>query len=491
MVKQVPISQNNSELFKYNFYNYLGAFIGILSNLFLYTTNQEFLGILRYTESLAFLIFPIILMGSSSSLINFSPNFRQENKKNLFSYGLKTIIRNSVFVFSITYLSLDIFSLFIRTDFIYFAFIFAVFLAFIELLKKQLTLHNIISFPSVLDNLMPKIILPFIFILFLFKQIDNVIIGLYIYVFSFFVLLILLYLYGARFNAFSFTLKTKGLFDILPKKEYLKYSFFALAGSLGYLFVFKLDSLMIPNLISFKANGLYSIATVAASVIYIPARGMFSLYAPRVSKLVKNEQFSDLSILYKDVSKSLLFIGLLLYGSIFIGIESLFYLMPSKEVLLQTVSVIYIIGITSVFNMATGFNSEIIIYSKYYNFNLIALGVLTLINLVSNYLFIITFGWGIEGAALASFLSIFIFNSIKVVFIYIRFDLLPFSKQFFKLLLIQTSLILFFNVLPSFSNSILNLCFKVGGLLIVQLFLVYKLKIVDRFTLIVNRCFKI
>jgi len=338
---------------------------------------------------------------------------------------------------------------------------------------------------------MPKIILPFIFILFLFKQIDNVIIGLYIYVFSFFVLLILLYLYGARFNAFSFTLKTKGLFDILPKKEYLKYSFFALAGSLGYLFVFKLDSLMIPNLISFKANGIYSIATVAASVIFIPARGMFSLYAPRVSKLVKNEQFSDLSILYKDVSKSLLFIGLLLYGSIFIGIESLFYLMPSKEVLLQTVSVIYIIGMTSVFNMATGFNSEIIIYSKYYNFNLIALGVLTLINLVSNYLFIITFGWGIEGAALASFLSIFIFNSIKVVFIYIRFDLLPFSKQFFKLLLIQTSLILFFNVLPSFSNSILNLCFKVGGLLIVQLFLVYKLKIVDRFTLIVNRCFKI
>jgi len=81
LVKQVPISQNNSELVKYNFYNYLGAFIGILSNLFLYTTNQEFLGILRYTESLAFLIFPIILMGSSSSLINFSPNLRQENKK--------------------------------------------------------------------------------------------------------------------------------------------------------------------------------------------------------------------------------------------------------------------------------------------------------------------------------------------------------------------------------------------------------------------------
>ena len=38
--------------------------------------------------------------------------------------------------------------------------------------------------------------------------------------------------------------------------------------------------------ISYKANGVYSIAAVAASVIFIPARGLFSLYAPQVSKMI-------------------------------------------------------------------------------------------------------------------------------------------------------------------------------------------------------------
>ena len=69
-----------------------------------------------------------------------------------------------------------------------------------------------------------------------------------------------------------------------------------ISNCFDYLFVFKLDTLMIPNLISFKANGVYSIATVAASVIFIPARGMFSLYAPQVSKLIKNNKLTDLTI---------------------------------------------------------------------------------------------------------------------------------------------------------------------------------------------------
>ena len=107
--------------------------------------------------------------------------------------------------------------------------------------------------------------------------------------------------YGYRRKSFFFTTKMKSFFDVVSKKEYFNYSFFALAGSLGYLFVFKLDTLMIPNLISFKANGVYSIATVAASVIFIPARGMFSLYAPQVSKLIKNNKLENHKLNKGDV----------------------------------------------------------------------------------------------------------------------------------------------------------------------------------------------
>ena len=184
----------------------------------------------------------------------------------------------------------------------------------------------------------------------------------------------------------------------------------------------------------------------------------------------------SLNKLYKDVAKMLLFLGLLIYSAIFLGIENLFQLMPSKDVLMQTVSVIFIIGATSVFNMATGFNSEIINYSKFYKFNIIALAVLTILNLFTNYYFIVIFDLGIQGAALASFLSIVFFNLLKVGFIYFRLGLFPFEINFFKLLLLQICLILVFYFIPNFSSPMSNFLFKVSGVLSSQLFFIYRSK---------------
>jgi len=154
---------------------------------------------------------------------------------------------------------------------------------------------------------------------------------------------------------------------------------------------------------------------------------------------------------------------------------------------MKTVLVIYIIGVTSVFNMATGFNSEIINYSKYYKFNIIALGVLTILNLICNYAFIVIFDFGIEGAALASLLSIVIYNLIKVGFIYIKMGLLPFDSKSLKLFTLQFSIILMFYLIPDFSNPILNFSFKVGGVLFSQLFLIYQFNWVPAYTSFLNK----
>ena len=99
MIKETEPEKQYSEFAKYSFYNYIGVFIGVFSNLFIYTTNEEFLGVVRYTESLAFLIWPLILMGASSSLINFTPKLKQKSNVKLFSYSLFTVIRNSILIF--------------------------------------------------------------------------------------------------------------------------------------------------------------------------------------------------------------------------------------------------------------------------------------------------------------------------------------------------------------------------------------------------------
>ena len=476
MTQQANHHKGKNEFLRYSFYNYIGVFIGVFSNLFIYTTNEEFLGVLRYVESLAFLIWPLILMGASSSLINFTPKLKQKSNVNLFSYSLFIVIRNSILIFLIIFLGIDFFSDFVKFEFIFFAFFLGLLLAAIDLIKKQLTIYHKIAFPSILDNLLPKLVLPVIFILLYYTIIEANSSGLGLYVISYLFILTALFFYALKRKSIAFTIRIKSVFTNFSKKEYRNYSFFALAGSLGYMFVFKLDSLMIPNLISYKANGVYSIAAVAASVIFIPARGLFSLYAPQVSKMIADGHFESLNKLYKDVAKMLLFLGLLIYSAIFLGIENLFQLMPSNDVLLQTVSVIFIIGATSVFNMATGFNSEIINYSKFYKFNIIALGVLTILNLFTNYYFIVIFDLGIQGAALASFLSIVFFNLLKVGFIYFRLGLFPFEITFFKLLLLQICVILVFYFIPNFSSPISNFIFKVSGVLSSQLFFIYRSK---------------
>jgi O-antigen/teichoic acid export membrane protein len=476
LIKETEPEKQYSEFAKYSFYNYIAVFIGVFSNLFIYTTNEEFLGVLRYTESLAFLIWPLILMGASSSLINFTPKLKQKSNVKLFSYSLFTVIRNSILIFLIIFLGVDLLSDFVKFEFIYFAFFLGLLLAAIDLIKKQLTIYQKIAFPSILDNLFPKLVLPGIFILLYYKFIEANSSGLRLYVISYLFILTALFFYAFKRKSIAFTIRIKSVFTNFSKKEYRNYSFFALAGSLGYMFVFKLDSLMIPNLISYKANGVYSISAVAASVIFIPARGLFSLYAPQVSKMITDGHFESLNKLYKDVAKMLLFLGLLIYSAIFLGIENLFQLMPSKDLLMQTVSVIFIIGATSVFNMATGFNSEIINYSKFYKFNIIALGVLTILNLFTNYYFIVIFDLGIQGAALASFLSIVFFNLLKVGFIYFRLGLFPFEINFFKLLILQICLILVFYFIPNFSSPLSNFLFKVSGVLSSQLFFIYRFK---------------
>ena len=45
-----------------------------------------------------------------------------------------------------------------------------------------------------------------------------------------------------------------------------------------------------------------------------------------MSYLLKNKEYNVLNVLYKDVSLSLLFIGLIIYGIFFLGIENIFSL---------------------------------------------------------------------------------------------------------------------------------------------------------------------
>jgi O-antigen/teichoic acid export membrane protein len=476
---------SQKQAFFFTIINYVGILIGIISTLFIYPKNKELLGVFRYIEALGLTLFPVLILGASQALINFNPKLDQHHKKKLFSYSIFSIVIISLVVFLVI-LGLSFFPYFKGMKYIYFSFVIAICLAFIELFKKQSTIIQKIAVPTLFDNIIPKIALPIIFILLLHQAVSRNE-SLLIYVLSYVLILVLVAFYVFRHFKPEFDLNFKSLFDEISKNDYYRFSMYAFAGSLGSVFAFRIDALMIPKFISMEANGTFSIGVTLASALAIPATGIFTLYAPIISNYLKNEQYVELDMKYKEVSKLLFFIGALLYSCIFLGIENLFMLLPTHENLIDSIPVILILGFNVLVNMGTGFNGEIITYSKYYKFNLIAILLLIVLNVSLNLLFILYFKLGIEAVAFASLLSMVIFNISKLWFIYKKFQLLPFDKFYLKLVGIFSGVLVLVYILPNFNSSFINLGYKVTLCILLNLVFIYQLKLVYQFTIWVNK----
>jgi cytochrome c biogenesis protein CcdA len=89
--------ETHKQAFFFTLINYVGILIGIISTLFIYPKNKEMLGIFRYVESLAQILFPIMLLGASQTLIKFGPKLDSKQEKQLFSYSALSVFSMGFF----------------------------------------------------------------------------------------------------------------------------------------------------------------------------------------------------------------------------------------------------------------------------------------------------------------------------------------------------------------------------------------------------------
>lgn len=476
---------NHKQAFLFAIINYVGIAIGVVSSLFIYPKNKELLGVLRYVEALAQTIYPILLFGASQALINFNPKLNDHFKKNLFSYSVFSILGMST-VMLLVLIIMSFLPFLAGMKYVYFSFAIAFFLAFIELFKKQSTILQKIAIPTFFENIIPKLSLPIVFLLLLKNMISETQSLIY-YGFSYGLIFLLSGFYLWSHFKPTIRFSHENLFKIIKKSDYYKFSLFAFAGSLGSVFAFRIDALMIPKLIGMTANGTFSIGVTLASALAIPATGLFVLYAPIIANHIKNNDFIALNKDYKSTAKFLFFIGALLYSCILLGIENLFLLLPTHQNLIEAVPIILILGGNVLINMGTGFNGEIITYSRFYNFNLKAISVLIVLNVTLNLFFIKILNQGIVGVASASLISMVVFNVAKLTFIYQKMKLFPFDFSYLKLVLVFILIFLVVYFLPEIQNTFWNLIFKCGLSLVLNLTIIYKLKLVYQFHFHINR----
>lgn len=467
---------SSKQLLLYSLINYIGTAIGIVSTVLIYPQNKALLGTVRYVDNISQLLFPIMVLGASHALIRFYPALDEQKQKQLFNYSIFSISIISLFVFAgvvlYTAVSND------KDDYlIYYAFPIAVSLAFVELFRKQAQDLQKLAVPTLYEKLLPKIVLPLAFLLFLHQYI-SVSGSLLYYTICYVLIFILTAIYLFRYFKPGFNYKFKSLFGVISRKDYFRYSLYAFAGSLGSLLAFRIDGIVIFNLISEEANGTFSIGVSLASVLQIPAVGMFALYAPIVSGHLKAENFAELQKKYVEVAKLLFCIGAVLFCCVFLGIEDLFRLMPTYDKIKDSIPIVLVLSFSVLINMATGFNAEIITYSKYYRFNLIAIFILILLNVGLNIYFIYVLDLGILGVAYASFLSMTLFNISKLLFVYKKFRLFPFDRGFAVMAAVFVLSTVIIYVLPDTGSHFTDLVYKTGLSLIINIGAIYKLRLV-------------
>ncbi len=268
--------------------------------------------------------------------------------------------------------------------------------------------------------------------------------------------------------------------------EIVRYSLYIiLAGSAGAI-ILDIDKVMIPDKEAFEVAAYYSVAVFIGSFIEAPSRAMRQILEPITSKTLNDNDEKEVSSLYKRSSINLLLIGGLFFLLINCSVSELFKLLPEKGYAGGEM-VVLLISLVKLYHMLLGNNGAIITNSKFYRITLpFGLGMAFSVYFL-NRLFYFDLDFGTDGLALATFLTIFLFNSLKLLFVQFTFKMNPFTNKTFLMIAVIAVLFGVFYYWNFNFHPIINILLKSGLISLIYLFIVVKTNISNEISLLAKR----
>jgi len=444
----------------------IGTLIGVFSIMVIYPLANEAYGFAQFIYSTAVILSMVLGFGSSGLVIKYFTEFKKENFKGylgvVLSFAFINILIISIFILIfrqhfftfLIYLGFDIDLIINNITAIYGL---AILVILIRFMIYQASNFNRIVIPALINEFGYKIFLPFIILLFYYKNIYLEQIG-YLLLAFYALSLVLNYIYLKKIGGVS--IGENSILSLSKKKVKEMYSYMGFSGlnSLSGNVTTRIDAIMIPLLTSLAGNGIYSIFLFMSNTISIPNNSLNQIASPIIANSIANNDFSNVNNIYKKTSLNSYLIGAILFIIIWSILPDIIQLMPSDKDFHPFIYVFFFLGIAKLVDMLTSINSYIIIYSKYYKYNLLFLLVLAILNLVLNYFLINKYG--IVGAAIATLSSMILYNLAKLVFIKIKFDLFPFNFNTIKIVLISFIVFFISVYLPNADFVIINLVYK-------------------------------
>ena len=449
--------------FKYSLIGYFGFLIGTFSAIFIFPRDMVFYGKLRYILPTAEMLLPIVVFGLSFSNVKFFNKTKTDGKQqNFLSLSLAGILINFALFIGGYFLASLLFPKFQQTEMWQMKRLILpliLVLAFSAVFNKYLSNYKRIVIPNIFENLLPKLANIGAFSLFFFLGFPEKV--AYLFFIGMFVLGLVGYIfYTNRLEKLKPDFST----DYVKKdglwREVLNYSFYGFLGNIGNFVAVRIDSVMIGEFLGFEPNGVYNTLYAIISLITVPAMGLYSISAPIINKNIIENDFEELDRFHKKTSLTLFFLGVVLLSCILVGFPYLTNFMKNGDLLRQAEPVIWVLGFAMLFDLATGFNGHIISLSKYYRFNIVVMLFLAITTVSLNIYFLKNTNLELFGVAIATAISLSLFNIAKIVFNYWKFKVFPLCIEMMYAMLIGTIGIAVAILLPEFNNNFVNLFYK-------------------------------
>jgi O-antigen/teichoic acid export membrane protein len=437
---------------------YIGMTIGAVNTVLIYPNvfnNQpEHWGLLSILVAYATLIGAFSTFGIPKTFIRFFPAVKEKGQL----YFLSLIIPLFGFLLSCFFYWLFNEELFVLLnasqllkDNFFYIFLLVFFISFYDVLTSISRSYLDAVTPILLNEVFHKLYCLLILVVHGFKVIDFTTF-LQLYVVGF----LLKFLVLLAIQAYKGNIYFKLSVGALKIKEMLVYGFYVLIGGASVMLVSRLDMIMIGALLGLEHVAFYTLAFYIGSAIKVPGKSIGSISLPLLSKAWEEQDFNKIQTIYSKSSINQLIIGGLFFLCVWINIDAIFSILPEK--FSHGKWVVCYIGLAQLFNVSTGVNGEIIINSKYYKFDLYSNLILVFITFISNYLLIRNYG--INGAAMATALSVLLFNLIRLILIKLKMNLQPFSLKTLYTILILIVIYVVSLYLPLSGNLYLDVVWK-------------------------------
>ena len=423
--------------------------IGGINTLYFYPEflREQYYGLVVFLLATSNLLQPLMSFGAQHTIIKFFSSFKNVKEKDEFLSSI--IFLPLFFILPVCFLVVQFHDLIaeflsvknpIIKSYVWVIFLVSFATSYFEVFYAWSRVQFKSIFGNILKEIYPRIA---VFILLFLVSIDILtkenfiwwLTGLY------YIRLAIMIIYSLFLYTPKFSVKIPNNF-----REILSYSIYILLAGSAASFLIDIDKYMIPQKQAISQTAYYAVAVFIATVVEIPGRAMFQIINPLVAKALNEENFIELKNLYSQSSENLLIVCGLFFLLINLNIDS-FYMLLNNQEYSNASLVVLIISSAKLIQMSFGCGPAILATSKFYKITLpFSIAMAVSVYFLNDYLIDL---YGINGAAISTFIVLLIFTVLKIIYIRYKVKLQPFNFNSIK---IFTSILLIY-----FFNSYINL----------------------------------